>query len=79
MPEGHQAYADPELHDWLHWASESGKAPMFVRRVAEAALMACIPDYLLLRPVLLELKRRHPEPSTDLPFFPYTYIQFFYL
>jgi len=28
--------------------------------LAEAALMACIPDYVLLRPVLLELKRRYP-------------------
>jgi len=34
---------------------------MFVRTVAEAALLACIPDYELLRPMLLELKRRHPE------------------
>ena len=28
--------------------------------------MACIPDYLLLRPVLLELKRRYPEPPPGL-------------
>jgi hypothetical protein len=34
---------------------------MFARTVAEAALVACIPDYILLRPVLLELKRRYPE------------------
>jgi hypothetical protein len=34
---------------------------MFVRTVAEAALIACIPDYVLLRPVLVELKRRHPQ------------------
>ena len=33
---------------------------MFVRTVAEAALMACMPVYALLRPVLLELKRRYP-------------------
>jgi hypothetical protein len=24
---------DPELRDWLRWASESGSTPMFVRRV----------------------------------------------
>jgi hypothetical protein len=46
---------------WLRWAFESGKVPMFVHTVAEAALLACIPDYELLRPVLLELKRRDPE------------------
>jgi len=33
---------------------------MFVRTVAEATLIACSPDYELLRPVLLELKRRYP-------------------
>jgi len=29
-------FTDPELHDWLRWASESGKTSMFVRRVAIA-------------------------------------------
>jgi hypothetical protein len=56
------AHTDPELRDWLRWAEEEGKVPAFVRTVAEAARMACIPDYLLLRPVLIELKRQHPEP-----------------
>ena len=42
------AHTDRELHDWLRWASESGNTPMFVRKVAEAALMACSPDYELL-------------------------------
>ena len=55
------ANTDPELRQWLRWASEGGKTPMFVRTVAEAALIACIPDYVLLRPVRLELKRRYPE------------------
>ncbi len=55
--------ADPELREWLRWASEGGNTPMFVRTVAEAALMACTPDYVLLRPVLLELKRRYPQPA----------------
>ena len=55
------AHTDPELSQWLRWASEGGKTPMFVRTVAEAALMACSPDYALLRPVLVELKRRYPE------------------
>ena len=55
------ANADPELSQWLRWASEQGHTPMFVRTLAEATLMACMPDYALLRPVLLELKRRYPE------------------
>jgi hypothetical protein len=33
---------------------------MFVSKVAEAALSACSPDYVLLRLVLLEPKRRYP-------------------
>jgi len=53
------ANTDPELREWLRWAFESGKAPVFVRTVAEAALLACAPDYELLRPVLVELKRRY--------------------
>ena len=50
---------DPELSQWLRWAFESGRTPIFVHAVAEAALMACMPDYVLLGPVLLELKRRY--------------------
>jgi hypothetical protein len=55
------AHTDPELSQWLRWASERGNTPTFVRTVAEADLIACLPDYALLRPVLLELKPRHPE------------------
>jgi hypothetical protein len=55
------ANTDPDLRQWLRWASEEGKTPMLVRNVAEAVLMACSPDYELLRPVLVELKRRYPE------------------
>ena len=55
------AHTDPELSQWLRWASEQGHTPVFVRTVAEAARMACTPDYVLLRPVPLELKRRYPE------------------
>jgi hypothetical protein len=54
------AYTDPELRDGLRWASESGNTPTFVRTVARAALIACSPDYVLLRPVPVELKRPHP-------------------
>jgi hypothetical protein len=56
------ANTDPELRQWLSWASETGTTPMFVSKVADAASAACIPDYEQLRPVLLELKRQHPQP-----------------
>ena len=52
---------DTELHRWLRWASKGGNVPSFVGRVVEAAIYACSPDYELLRPVLVELKRRYPE------------------
>ena len=55
------ANTDLELPGWLRWGAEGGNTPMFVRTVAEAALVACSPDYELLRPGPLELKRRHPE------------------
>jgi hypothetical protein len=54
-------YIAPELSQRLRWASEGGNTPMFVRTVAEAALMAWSPDYELLGPVLIALKGRYPE------------------
>jgi hypothetical protein len=57
---GPAAPDDPELCDWLHWTSKGGNVPSFVRKVLEAAIYACASDYILGRPVLLELKRRHP-------------------
>jgi len=59
----HSASTDPELRDWLRWASKSGEVPVFVRAVAGAATVADLPNYALLRPVLLELKRQRPMPS----------------
>jgi hypothetical protein len=61
----YSANTDPELRQWLRWASEWGSTPMFVSKVADAACLACLPDYALLRPVLLELKRLHPKPQPD--------------
>jgi len=55
------ANTDPDLSQWLRWASEGGNTPTFVRTVAQAALIACLPAYELLRPMLLELKWRHPS------------------
>jgi hypothetical protein len=57
----YSANTDPELTDWLRWASESHEVPMFVRTVAEAAFLADSPNYALLRPVLLKLKRQRPD------------------
>jgi hypothetical protein len=54
-------HTDPELSQWLRWASEDGNTPSFVPTVAEAALIACSPDYGLLGPVLVELKRRYTD------------------
>ena len=56
----YSANTDPDLHDWLRWASESGEAPTFVKTVAEAAHIADLPSYDMLRPVLLELMRQRP-------------------
>jgi len=57
------ANTDPELRDWLRWASELGNTPAFVRLVADAACLACSPDFEMLRPVLVELKRLQPQPQ----------------
>jgi hypothetical protein len=51
-------HTDPHFSRWLRWASESGSTLMFARTVVEAARMACLPDYVLLGPVLAEPKRR---------------------
>ena len=54
------ANTDSELARWLRWASEMQEAPIFVRTIAEAAFLADLPNYVLLRPVLLELMRLMP-------------------
>jgi hypothetical protein len=63
----YSANTDPELTDWLRWAFESGEAPSFIRAIAEAALIADLRNYSLLRPVLLELKRQRPCMSQMSP------------
>jgi hypothetical protein len=59
----YSAKTDPELRDWLRWASESGEVPVFVKTVADATFLADLSNYALLRPVLLELKRQWPRTS----------------
>jgi hypothetical protein len=56
--QSYTAATDPELRDWLRWASESGESSSFIRAIAEAASIADLADYALLRPALLNLKRR---------------------
>ena len=58
----YSARTDSELRDWLHGASEDGITASFIRAVAEATSLACLPDYALPRPVLLVLKQRYPAP-----------------
>ena len=60
----YSATTDPDLADWLRWASESGEVASFVRVIADAAFVADLPNYALLRPVLLELKRENPAPAS---------------
>jgi hypothetical protein len=55
------ANIDLELRAWIRRASDSANTPVFVRKVAAGALIACSPKYELLRSVLIELKRRYPE------------------
>jgi hypothetical protein len=50
---------DEELHDWLRWAKEQGSS--FLRTTAEAALIADLKHYNLLRPVLLDVKKMYPK------------------
>jgi hypothetical protein len=62
------AHGDVELQGWLRWAAEGGNMPMLVRTLAEAALNASSPDYELRRPLLIDLKRRHPSPHREFGF-----------
>ena len=50
---------DEELHDWLRWVEENSSS--FLKTTAEAALIADLKHYNLLRPALLELKLEWPK------------------
>jgi hypothetical protein len=45
---------DDELQNWLRWELENGSS--FLRAIGEAALVADLKHYNLLRPVLMRLK-----------------------
>ena len=51
---------DVELLGWLRWAEDYGTS--FLKKLAEAAMSADIPHYLLLRPVLIAMKKEYPKP-----------------
>jgi hypothetical protein len=72
-PMRYSAATDPELSDWIRWASESGEVPRFDRTVAGAALIADLPHYALLRPVLLKLKRDTHDTRPHRPVSPNTF------
>ena len=50
----YSAYTDSELRDWLRAVSENGSG--FLRTIAEAAFLADLPHYAILRPALVKLK-----------------------
>ena len=52
------AFEDIELNEWLIQAIEEG-AGQFLPALAEAVVKACPEDYSLLRPALMNLKRRY--------------------
>ncbi len=54
---------DPELLEWLAKADQSGGG--FVKNLAHAALLADHANYPVLRPVLIEMRKKYPayEPS----------------
>jgi hypothetical protein len=52
-------YEDTELYDWLRWAEENGTS--FLRRIADAAFVADLKNYNLIRPALLKLKEANPR------------------
>jgi hypothetical protein len=60
----HSANTDPELRDWLRFQSENGSN--FTRALVESAMMAEVVDYTLLRPALVALRARYPEPNSTM-------------
>jgi hypothetical protein len=53
------AYDDVELLAWLRWAEKHGTN--FLRKLAEAAMIADVPHYRLLRSALIAMKKEFPQ------------------
>jgi hypothetical protein len=56
---------DPELLEWLAKANFQGGG--FVSSVARAALVADFTNYPLIRPLVIELRKKYPqyEPTAE--------------
>ncbi len=52
-------HTDPELRDWLRWASESGRVPTVVQTIAEAALVAFRADAACAKPEIYDALEEH--------------------
>lgn len=52
---------DEELMDWLFNGMQRGGG--FIKSICEAAMRADSENYALIRPALLELKKKHPKYS----------------
>lgn len=50
---------DPELSDWLFNAQMQGGG--FVSAISAAGLRADVDNYRIIRPALLELKKKYPD------------------
>jgi hypothetical protein len=50
---------DPELLEWLAKANQSGGG--FVSALSRAALVADDENYIILRPVLMQIRRKYPQ------------------
>lgn len=51
---------DPELYKWLSNAMNKAGGGSFVYAVARAAFQADSENYMILRPALLQLKKKYP-------------------
>lgn len=58
------AFDDTELNEWLMQAIEESSG-QFLPALAEAAVVACAEDYFLVRPVLIDLKRKYTSVRTS--------------
>lgn len=52
-------HTEPELRDWLRWASESGRVPTFVRTIAEAAFVVFRADAAFAKPEIYDAPEEH--------------------
>jgi hypothetical protein len=57
------AFEDDELRNWLMECIAEG-SEVFLCAIAEAAVAAIAEDYLVIRPALLELRRKHDTKHT---------------